>query len=252
MKQRNIMVKIAAFAITLSVVTLFSLMMSGNTATNTDRIVSRNDVVRHLTVHGNGVVNVEPDIAILTLSVVTRGSETNIQRENAETMDNVIAAVKDAGVEDADIQTLHYFMTPEHDWSVSRMTVIGYIVHHSIRVTVRDIDKVGEIMTLAENAGANEIGGVTFSVSNPDEFYMQALEKAIADAKVKAAVMARAAGVTLGSPLFITEGMHFAPMSRMSMFSSADMALIGGGWHSVGIEPGEISIVASVTITFGF
>ena len=253
MKQRNIMVKIITFVITLSVVMSFALMMSGNTG-----IPTRNQIVRQLTVHGNGVVTVEPDIAILTLSVVTRGRDTSIQRENSETMDRVIEAVKDAGIEDADIQTLHYFMTTDHDWSASRMTmtVVGYIIHNSIRVTVRDIDKVGEILALAESAGANEIGGVIFSVSNTDELYMQALEKAVADARTKAGVIARAAGVTLGSPLSIIEGMNFnhhvSRIMPMPMFSSADMALMGAGWHGVGIEPGEISITASVTITFEF
>ena len=248
MNRRNLILRGAAFAFTIAAVATLTVFMSLNTAANTETEPAGG----RLTVNGNAVISVEPDIGIVNIAVVTRGRTTAIQEENNEAMRSVIAAIRAAGVAEADIQTAHYSMGPESDWSMTtgRQTIIGYIVHNSINVTVRNIDSVGEILSVAERAGANEIGRVSFAVSNSEVYYRRALERAIADARAKAGIMAAAAGVILGDPVSITEGWssHQFPTAP-SPAGSFDFAW---GRESIAISAGELSISANVTMVFGY
>lgn len=246
MKKRNLILTLAAFSITVTVV-MFTLMLSSNTVADTP-----GEVGGVLTAFGTGTISAEPDIAILSISVVTRGRDTTIQSENSETMDKVIAAVKGAGVEEKDIITSNYFMNPEYDWSDNRQRVIGYVIRNTISVTVRDIDRAGEILGLAERAGANEIGGVSFSVSNPEVYQRRALEMAIADSRAKADVMARAAGVVLRETLSIAEGINTTAVTSRNMLAAAPMAESMDMGRGASIATGDITITANVTMVFGY
>ncbi|MCL1911383.1 MAG: SIMPL domain-containing protein [Leptospirales bacterium] len=176
-----------------------------------------------------------------------------------EDMDKIIAAIKKAGISEKDIKTASYYLSPEYDYTYDRAgnmdtKIKGYIVYNRISVTVKNIDKAGDILVVAEEAGANEIGGVVFTVSNPEKFYEQALEKAIADGKKKAGVMAKAAGVTLGKLLEVNEGYNYNSYRYTEYaYSGGAMAMAAGDYGGkVGLESGEIVITAEVTLVYGY
>lgn len=250
MKKRNFILKIVAFS---TVMAVFTIMLSANTAANT----ASGGSVGNLTAYGSGVINVKPDIAVLNIAVVTRGKDTSIQKENSTAMAKVIEAVKKAGVEEKDIITSNYYLNPEYDYNYEKggQTMKGYVVYNRINVTVRNIEKAGDILSQAEKAGANEIGGITFTVSTPSVYYKQALEKAIADAKGKAEVMAKAAGVTLGKAFSISEGVDYNAYNNYTnrntgnIVPMAESAVADSG---VGVQTGEIAITANVTMVFGY
>jgi uncharacterized protein YggE len=253
MKKKNLILKVVAFSlITAMLMGMMNMTASANIL-STSAGSGTAAPARTLTVFGNGVISVTPDIAILHIAVVTRGEDTSIQKENSAAMDKVVDALKKAGVAERDIRTSGYHMYPDYNWSErGSRELIGYVISHGLMVTVRDVDKAGEILTLAERAGANEINGISFSVSNPEEFYNQALEAAIKDGKAKAAVMAKAAGVTLGNLIDFTEGMNYG-----QYINNWSVASMGGNvavmeQSSAGLQTGAVSITASVTMTFAY
>jgi len=121
-------------------------------------------------------------------------------------MTKVIAAIKKLGIADADLVTQSVSLNPTYDYSNGaspRLT--GYSATQSLSVKVRDLTKVGDVIDAAVAAGANQVGGVSFSVADPAAATEQARTAAVADAKKRAETLAQAAGVTLGSPISITE-----------------------------------------------
>ena len=160
-----------------------------------------------ITVQGTGTVTIKPDLATLSVGVTTQASKAaQAQSAASAAMTKVIAAIKKLGIADADLVTQSVSLNPTYDYSNGaspRLT--GYSATQSLSVKVRDLTKVGDVIDAAVAAGANQVGGVSFSVADPAAATEQARKAAVADAKKRAETLAQAAGVTLGSPISITE-----------------------------------------------
>ena len=199
-----------------------------------------------ITVSGDGSVLANPDTAHVTLGVQVQDSELASAQSHATTnMNAVLAALKNDGIKDADIKTVNYSIYVNQDPNGGG-TVTGYTVMNQVDVKISEIDKVGSIIDDAVAAGANNVGGVQFTVENVDQLIQQARARAMADAQAKAQQLAKLGGVTLGMPVSISEGTTTAPQPYA--VDSRESAAAG----SVPIQTGTNEISVTVTVSYGF
>lgn len=206
-----------------------------------------------LTAGGVGKVNVKPDVAYVEMGVMTMNKDAQkAQEDNKTTMNKVITKLKSMGIDEKDIQTTTYNISPQYNYQNNKQTLEGYRVENVVRVTVRNIDKVGDILDAGAKEGINRSYGITFSVLDTDGVYKQALQKAIDNAKGKADVMAKQSGVTLKKPVAIYEGN--APQSIYQYqrtgisYDMAEKELAAAA--GIPISSGELEIQANVTVVY--
>ena len=189
-----------------------------------------------ITVTGTGTVQSVPDQAQFSLGVQTDGpTAREALAANSERMRRVLAALFAAGVAKGDVET--------QDVSVSKSYPgNGYSADNSVSVTIRRLAKAGSILDAASNAGANDVYGPTLARSDQDGLQAKALQEAVGNARVKARVLAEAAGVRLGSVTAISEG----GSEPMPVYEAA----LAQRSPSAPIEPGKQQTSATVTVTF--
>ena len=163
-------------------------------------------------VSGRGEVTAMPDVAILRLGIEAQEATVAEAQGNAsEAMDNVIAALTDS-VAEKDIQTQYFSIRQRTRWDEARQdeVVTGYRVTNRVVAKIRDMDQVGSIIDTVVQAGGDltRIDNLSFSIDDPSVYYEEAREKAMADAKAKAEQLAELAGVTLGKPTYVSEGIQ--------------------------------------------
>jgi len=205
-----------------------------------------------ITVTGEGKVEAVPDIAMLSFGVQTgrQSSAEQAMTNLAENMNAIIAAVKAAGVEEKDIKTQYLNLNPAYDWLDGRQVERGFEAGQSLQVKVRDLDKISEILDVAVSNGANQSGGVSFTIDEITDLQAQAREEAINDAEAKAKKLADQLGVTLGAIRGFSDG--YGGGAPMPYYDRAVMMESDAG--SVAKAPeipaGEQEINANVSITY--
>jgi len=215
-------------------------------------------------VHGEGIVDAAPDRAELSLAIVTENADAGqAQAENAEKSARVIKALQQKGISESDIQTQNYQLSPRYAQPPKPLEaarsvqlpvkedaprIVGYTVRHQIRVNVKDLDMVGELMDLAVKNGANQISNVSFAVSDSLNYKKQALRQAVADARAKAEVLAGALGKTITGVQSAGGSWHESnpgPMYYKEMAMGA-----GGSAMDTAIATGMAQVRASANITY--
>jgi len=203
-----------------------------------------------ITVSGEGKVVGIPDVAHIDLgTTVDRPTVAAAQKENTRIMNELISRLKTSGVDAKDIQTTSYNVYPAYDWNNGKQTLRGYTVSQNVHVKIRDLEKVGDIIGTAGELGANQIGGITFSVDDPEELRSQARLKALENAKEKAKTLADAAGVKLRRVVSFDEA--FRSPGPIPYYEK-----LGMGGDAAGnaapptVEAGSNEIVANVTLTY--
>ncbi|MBR0554993.1 SIMPL domain-containing protein [Ciceribacter sp. L1K23] len=204
-------------------------------------------------VSGEGEATLTPDMAILTMAVV-REAETaaDALSANNEAMAAVLADLKQAGVEERDVQTSGFSVSPRYrqdpstDGGYEAPEIAGYQVSNSVTVRVRDLTALGGIIDRSVKLGVNDGGNIALTNDNPDAAVAQARKEAVADAAAKAKALTDAAGVKLGRIIEINE--NFArpmpqPIYRAAMAKEMSDA-------SVPIASGENSYTVTVNITY--
>ena len=162
-------------------------------------------------------------------------------------MEAIAAALKEAGVDEKDIQTSHYSIHYEQEpMPVTREGSApenqgGYRVSNMVRVTVHDVEKAGDVLDAVVQAGANQVYGVTFAVSDESTWQSEARAKAMADARSRAQALADLAKVELGEVLSVSEVVGSLPVPVMAVERG-----VGGG----GIAPGELELGTQIQVTF--
>jgi uncharacterized protein YggE len=155
---------------------------------------------REITVQGSGDVTAVPDVAVVRVGLTTgvRASAEEATNALAEQFEGILAAVRSLDVAEEDITTENLSVNPQYDFANGRQTLRGFEATETVRVKVRQPDRTGEIIAAAAAQGANQIGGVTFEIDDPDALQEEAQEKAIADARENAESLARSLDVNLG------------------------------------------------------
>jgi hypothetical protein len=190
-----------------------------------------------VTVSGVGSVMVAPDEAELSFGVETRGPTAKAAlAANGAAMRKVIAALRDAGARDLATQYVSV-------WPVSRDDgrIEGYSASNSVSATI-EVERAGDLIDAAADAGANQVSGPGMSRSDSERIYRQALSDAIADARARAEVLAKAAGRSLGDITSISEG--GAPPVPYAERAALDSAA------STPIVPGRQETSAVISVTF--
>ncbi|SHK74133.1 hypothetical protein SAMN05444159_4071 [Bradyrhizobium lablabi] len=174
-----------------------------------------------ITVSGEATVSVPPDLAQIDGGVT---SEAKTAREasdaNNTAMGKLLLALKGAGIDEKDLQTSRLSLQPEsapNRTGPGAPTIVGYRASNHVTVRLHDVGKVANVIDTMVAAGANDIGGINFAVSNASKLLDDAREQAIADGRRKAEIYAKAAGVTLGAPISISEASSPGPLFRAKM-----------------------------------
>jgi len=195
-----------------------------------------------ITVNGTGTVHATPDEADFSFGVETQADTADAAiSANNDAMQQVINAIKAAGIPAADIQTEQVSVSPRY--SDNGQKILGYSATNTVDVKIRDLSKVSAVVSAASGAGANQVYGPSLSVSEQSALYQQALAKALDDAHSKAVALAKAAGVSLGRVTNIVEGGATTPVT-FAPSASAE------GSKSVPIEPGQQDIDATIAVTY--
>jgi uncharacterized protein YggE len=196
-----------------------------------------------ITVTGEGEVSLAPDLAILGAGVTTTGKTAREASEaNARMMTAVMAGLKAAGIDEKDMQTARLSLYPLRDNKNSEQRITGFQASNQVSVKLRDVTKVSDVIDRLVAAGANDISGVQFVVSSPSKPLDQAREAAMADAKRKAEVYAKAANMMIGAPVNITEegGVVPGPMTMRAPTAAA----------ATPVSPGEQTQRISVSVSY--
>ena len=220
---------------------LFALAACGEASTTTAGAAANT-----VTASGAGTTQAVPDTAEMSFGVTaTSPNAKSALDEASKTAEQIAAALKKQGIAGEDIQTQDVSVYPQTVDQNGKQVITGYQASLSVRVKVRDIAKLGEIISAANAAGANEISGPAFTIDDPAPARAQAIEEAVADARTSAEAMAKAAGKSVGEVLSMSSS--DAGMVAGPMYSTSDMA---GAAKDVPIEPGQLDISASVVVVF--
>jgi uncharacterized protein YggE len=198
-------------------------------------------------VTGEGEVMAAPDIATLRLGIEAQeATVAEAQSQATEAMDSVMAALIDNGVAEQDIQTQYFSIRQITSWVGEEQVVVGYRVTNMVTTKIRDIDNAGIIIDAVAEAGGDltRIDSLGFSVDDPSVYYEQARQEAMADANAKAEQLAELAGVTLGKPTYISEGISYPIYPRDYIYEMA------GGISETPISPGEMEISLSIRVVY--
>ena len=201
-----------------------------------------------ITAQGHGEIKVKPDIAQVTVAVTTQSKDqAEAVSRNATQTTATMAALRSAGIADKDIQTQSYTVEPQYDYQVSPAVLTGYQVTNSVQATVRDLTKVGLVIDKTIGAGASQISGVSFDLADHTQAQAQALAIAVVTAKLKATVMAQAAGVDLGRLMTMTEGSAPAVQVVQPVFMRA---MAKSDAAPTPIADQQITVTADATLTY--
>ena len=210
-------------------------------------------------VNGRAGIDVEPDLAILMLGVEARELTVAEARDAAaEAMTALREALTDLGVAEDDVITTSFSITPQTVWvevkdsigTHGEPRITGYIVSNSLRVKIRNLDDVGNIIDSAAEAGGNllRINSISFTVDDASGFGEQLRQLAAADAKAKAELYAAAMGVQLGPLVYLTEVGSSAPILKAPM---AEMAIAGFDSRApTPISGGDVSLTTDIQAAF--
>lgn len=198
---------------------------------------------------GEGEVALAPDMATLELTVTREADTARAALDaNSAAMAEVIAAMREAGVESRDLQTSGFDIQPRYVYPKPRdqhpPKIVGYTVRNSLSVRVRELDGLGAILDRSVTLGVNQGGAVRFGNVDPSDALSGARTAAVKDALAKAETLAGAAGVKLGDVLEISE-QTYSPMPR-PMHAARAMAMADA--EAVPIETGENSYRVTVNV----
>ncbi len=205
-----------------------------------------------INVSGQSKVSASPDYATISLGVVTENKDAKLaQKENAASMDKVIASIKALGIAQDDIKTVNYSISPKYNYNkiTGESTIVGYSVSNTVSVTVRDMTKTGSVIDAAADSGVNASSNISFGISNYEEYYNEALKNAVLAAKKKANTMADALGVKIKAPITVSEGGGYNPLSNYAVY---DMSTNGAKSAATPIQAGSIEISAYVSIVYEY
>lgn len=214
---------------------------------------------RSFSVSGEGKIVAIPDVAQFTFSVIDQGglNIADLQKKNTQKTNNAIEFLKSNNIEEKDIKTQSYNLTPRYQYfscprDVSAPCpppeIVGYTVTQTVLVKIRDFNKIGNVLAGVIENGANSVSQLSFTIDDPTSLENQARTEAIAKAKEKAKLVAKAGGFSLGRLLSIEEG--FVPGPIFAKGIGGDFGVGTEALPPPTIEPGSQEITVNVTLKY--
>jgi uncharacterized protein YggE len=199
-------------------------------------------------VNGIGKTVVKPDMAVVSVGIQANGSTVKqAQDQINSTINKVSINVKNLGIETQDIQTVNYNINPSIDYNNGSQRITGFQANTNLSIKVRDIDKVNSVIDAATLNGANQVGNITFGLSDRTKAEDEARQKAVAEAKKKAEDAARIAGFNLGRIINYSE--NFGGSPQPIMMDSKAIGGLGAGTPT-NVESGSAEIQVGVTLSY--
>lgn len=202
-------------------------------------------------VMGEGKVTVVPDIAKITLGIEESGTSLEtIQNSVNERSENLTKELKKLKIKEEDIKTVSYQVYPNYDYENPSRKITGYRVSTSYEVTVKEFDKINEVLSISSSLGVNSIGNINFEVNEKakNEALQEAREEAVEKAKEKAKGLAKASGITLGKIINVAENQNSNFPRPIALLERA------GGEEDVqvqpSIQPGETELSVTVSLYY--
>jgi uncharacterized protein YggE len=246
----------------LSVLTLLLLVLVGYFFVGTlNKIKEGKNIptTDTISITATGEVYVKPDLALASFSVVTESeSVETAMKENTENMNAITDFIKKKGVEDKDLKTTNFNISPRYEWHdasvypyypTGKRVLVGYEITQTLQVKIRDLSKVGEIIQGATESGANQVGELQFTVDDYDTARAEAREEAIAKAKAKANELASQLGIKLVKIKSFSDTSDTPRYYGFAEKSSSAIGL-GGGDSTPQIQTGENKVEVTVYITY--
>lgn len=199
-----------------------------------------------ITVSGEATISAAPDLAQIDAGVASDAkSAKEASDTNNAAMGKVLLALKGAGIAEKDYQTSRLSLQPQYapNRSTGASPIVSFRASNRVTVKIRDVTKVAGIIDTLVGAGANDIGNISFEVTQASKLLDDAREQAVADARRKAEIYAKATGVTLGTPLSIAEGGAPMPLFKARM-ATAPMAA------PAAVAPGEETLSVTVNVSW--
>lgn len=203
-----------------------------------------------ITISGEGKVTSQPDLAKMDLGVQVDGATVKAaQEQNTKKMNAITTALIALGVKKEDLQTSQYSIQPKIDWSNGKQTILGYTVTQSLAVKVRNLDSVGDVLAKAGELGANQVGGMNFTVDDPTSLQDKARSKAFTDARKKADTLSKQLGLSIVKVVTFSESSQ-NPIIYPMMAKSYGMDSVAAAPPSPEIQSGTLDVTSDVSVTF--
>jgi uncharacterized protein YggE len=220
------------------------VIIAGATSTYIETGSKEKNKIKTIEVSGTGIVSMVPDEAIVYMGVQTKSADAvTSQKDNAVKMEKVVNALIDAGIAKDNMETSSYTMYPVRD-NEKGENITGYVVSNQLKVTIKDINKTGEVIDKAVKAGANEINSISFTLSDESQQKVreQALKNAVKAARLDADRLASELGVIIKAPLQVSTGGGF-----ITTPNSVDIKSL-----TTPIMPGGVTVSAFVSVIYQF
>ena len=211
-----------------------------------------------LAVVGEGKVDAVPDTANIQVGItVDNASTVEIAQQKISTVHTaLVASLQKLGVQEADIKTSNYSITPNYSYDISptslrpntQSKITGYNGNATLSIKTKKTDIAGQIIDEATKVGANQVGNINFTVDQPDVYREAAREKAIANAKDQAAKLAKSLGIRLGKVTNMVESNTGEIQPYYAMKTMDSLPAAGGG--APALETGTQTVTSTVTLYF--
>ena len=196
-----------------------------------------------ITVTGTASVTRVPDVARVGVGVGVTKTTVKAARDSAgQSMSRIIATLKAMGIDEKDIKTSSIDLSPQYNSNGTK--IVGYRMSEQLQITVRDLDKAGDVVDTATAKGATEVNGLNFDVDDPSSAIDEARAAAIGQARTSAQKMASAAGVSLGAVVSISESAVSTPGPMYYGAATRDAAAL------TPVERGTQDVQATVTVVY--
>ncbi|BBH23131.1 hypothetical protein Back11_44760 [Paenibacillus baekrokdamisoli] len=250
-RRRNLLIVVPALAIAIGVGALTGVGGSGKNAVYA---LGESNVQQKstITVNGKGELQAAPDVAIVNVAVETRAlTAKEAQSKNAVEFAGIKKLLFDTyKMASKDVQTVGFYVQPEYTYNNTDGTskVKGYLATHSLQIKTRDLDGIGKLLDALSVSGANRIDGVQFDTEKQDEYELQTLDKAMANAKAKAQALAKAAGKQLKDVITISQnGVSSTPIfNQRNLAAAPDKS----GGMDTSVETGQITLSTDITVVY--
>lgn len=201
-----------------------------------------------ITIDGEGKVSSKPTLAQINVGLYSEGADVpTVQSENSRKVNAMVAALKDASIAEADLQTNNYNIAPKYEYKDGSQRVVGYTVSQNLEVKVRDLAKVGTVLSRVGQLGANQVSGVNFTLDDPSSLKQAARRKALEDARAKAEEIASTLGVDIIRVVTFSEAGTAPP--PMPYFRTEAVAADAKA-VAPDIQPGSLDVASHVSVTY--
>ncbi len=241
-------------AVLFGILLLYSIVLVGTMIRNNmqkyNYIGQADRSERTISIQASGKSVVVPDIATITMGVVSEEATVAIaQEKNTEIMNKLFLQLDDLGIDRKDVKTQNYSVYPRYDYKDGGTLLVGYTVNQDVVVKVRKVEDSGKVLALAGELGLNRVGGIDFSIDDPEVYKNQARQDALANALEKANVIAGALGLKVVGLISYNEYEQSSMVPYYSMSSG-----MGGEMDTKAMPPtvetGTSDVIMNVNVLF--